>query len=333
MTERIPDPSQAGDLARAREVVIRTQNPSVPALQRQLRLGCDAAAGLAGQLQREGVLLCPWPGRPPGLHPDYRRVHVRSVQGDARLNYIERVVHLALFFFELAEEDAHGDSRLIAAQLPDPNLDWAEVQARFREDWFGAQALSLTGAALAFHDWACARGAGPADLGAVEAGIRAGCLPYERPFEPVTDAQRRLARAYVRLARFYRRMLREDLTRHARVADWFVPVSLAPHSHGKPGQHPEHVVPCAVMRDAAAACFDDHWSIDEVAALLRRWLVVIWIDDEDRKLLDHGTHPLKYRMPDDWDGASGCVYARLHARGIAFEPAAGHPCTCGDHIP
>ena len=179
MTGHVHDSDQAGDLARAREIVIRTQNPTVSALQRHLRLGYGAASGLADALQRDGVLLCPWPGRPPGLHPDYRRVHVRSVQGDARLNYIERIVQLALFFFELAEEDGNSDSRLIEAQLPGPSLDWDEVRARFRETWYGSAALSLTGAALAFHDWACARGAGPADLGAVDTGIRAGCLPYE----------------------------------------------------------------------------------------------------------------------------------------------------------
>jgi hypothetical protein len=36
-------------------------------------------------------------------------------------------------------------------------------------------------------------------------------------------------------------------------------------------------------------------------------------------------------MPADWDGDAGCVYARLHARGIAFTPAAGFPCTCSTH--
>jgi hypothetical protein len=331
MTGHVPDPLQADDLARAREAVIRAQNPSVAALQRRLELGFDAATNLAAQLQRDRVLLCAWPGREPGLHPDYRRVHVRSVQGDARLNYIERVVQLALFFFELAEEDTNGDSRLITAQLPGSNLDWAEVQAQFRETWYGREALSLTRAALAFHDWACTRGAGPSDLGAVEAGIRAGCLPWERPFERVDDAAQGLARAYLRLARFYRRMLREDLTRHTRVADWFVPVSRAPQNAARPGQHPEHVVPCAVMRDAALACFEDHWAIQEVADLLRRWLVVIWIDDEDRHLLDHGVHHLKHRMPDNWNGDAHCLYARLHARGIAFTPAAGFPCTCHAH--
>jgi hypothetical protein len=85
------------------------------------------------------------------------------------------------------------------------------------------------------------------------------------------------------------------------------------------------------MRDAALACFEDHWAIQEVADLLRRWLVVIWIDDEDRRLLDHGVHHLKHRMPDNWNGDAHCLYARLHARGIAFTPAAGFPCTCHAH--
>ena len=36
-------------------------------------------------------------------------------------------------------------------------------------------------------------------------------------------------------------------------------------------------------------------------------------------------------LPDDWNGDTGCVYARLHARGIAFTPAAGFPCICHAH--
>lgn len=267
-----------------------------------------------------------------GVHPDYRREDVQSVRGNGRLNYIERIVQLALFFFELAEEETNGHSRLIRDQLPAPALNWKQVQAQFREAWYGREALSLTEAALAFHRWTCERGAAPEDLTGVEAGIREGCLPYERPFQSVDDPQQRLRRSYVRLARFYRRMLREDLTWHSRVVERFVPNAAAPQNQGRPGQHPEHVVPCVLMRELAQECFGNHQSVHDVAALLRRWLVVIWIDQDHRKLLDHGKDNLKSRMPDNWDNAAGCVYARLHEKKILFQPAQGYPCTCRSDI-
>jgi hypothetical protein len=314
----------------AYDVVLRTQNPSIAALQARMNLGYSAATALISQLQKERVILCSWPERQPGIHPDHRRVNVQEIHGDRRLNYIERVVHLALFYFELTEEDTDGHSELVRSTLPASRLNWSEVQTLFRNDWYGSQRLSLTDAALIFHRWLLDQGATPETLGGVEAGIRGGCLPYERLFEPVSDPQVCLDRAYVRLARFYRRMLREDITRDSRAAEWFVSNSLVPQNNGSRGQHPEHVVPCAVLRDIAIECFADQWSVHQVAALLRSWLVVIWIDKTQSELLDHGENSLRDRMPADWNPTTGCLYARLHDKGIQFSPASGYPCQCSE---
>ncbi|MGX4640870.1 hypothetical protein [Massilia sp. SYSU DXS3249] len=265
----------------------------------------------------------------PDLHPDYRREHVPTVKGNAPLNYIERIVQLALFFFELAEEDTNGDSRLICHQLPLPTLKWQQVQAQFRQVWYGSKALSLTEAALAFHHWICEQGGLFGNLDGVETGIREGCQPYEGAFYPVADPGRRLERSYIRMARFYRRMVREDITQHSRIAEWFVPNAVVPQNDGKPGQHPEHVVPCVVLRDLAKECFAKHQSVHDVAVLLRRLLVVIWIEPEHRDWLDFGKDNLKNRMPENWNSMSGCLYARLHDKVISFQHASGHPCTCG----
>lgn len=261
-------------------------------------------------------------------HPDYWRGHVASIRGDANLNYIERVSQLAVFFFELAEEEQNGHSRLIRDQLPSRALNWKQVRTQFREIWYGNQALSLTEAALAFHHWIEERNAAPKNLVEAEAGIRALCLPYERPFRPITDSRLRLDRAYLRLARFYRRMVREDVTLHSRTVERFVSNAEAPQNQGMPGYHPEHVVPCVVIRDMAMACFEAHASIYDVASMLRRWLVVIWIEQSHRTLLDQGENNLKNRMPENWDRMTGCVYARLHEKKIGFVPAPTHPCTC-----
>lgn len=262
------------------------------------------------------------------LHPDYQRMPVACIQGNARLNYIERIMHLALFFFELAEEDTNGHSRVIRDQLPATGMKWSEVQRQFREVWYGSEELSLTDAALRFHQWVGARIVLPLEWTGLEEGIRAACLPYERPFQFVTESLQQLDRNYVRLARFYRRMVREDITQHTRTVERFVSNATVPQNQGRPEQHPEHVVPCKVLRDMAMACFRDHWSVREVADLLRRLLVVIWIEQEHRIALDHGESNLKNRMPEGWDRDRDCLYMRLHEKAIAFLPAAGIPCTC-----
>jgi hypothetical protein len=312
----------------ARDHVLQTQNPSIAQLQSKFRLGYHAASALIEQLRTEQVILSLWPSRDTGLHPDYRRVYPPRIQGDERLNYIERVAQLSIFFFELAEEDSDGHSELVQVQLPAGGLPWKEVRRLFRREWYGDRKLSITEGALAFHSWLCQQEAAPVERDGIEAAIRARCLPYERPFTAVRDPRLILDRAYVRLARFFRRMAREDITGHSRVVDWLVPPAEVPQNAKQPGKHGEHVVPCAVLRDIAIACFEDYWSVYDVAALLRRLLVLIWIEPGAKDLLDNGHDHLRDRMPAGWQTPTGCLYARLHAKGIVFTPAPGYECTC-----
>ena len=124
-------------------------------------------------------------------------------------------------------------------------------------------------------------------------------------------------------------MAREDITGHSRVVEWFVPNGELPQNAARPGQHGEQVVPCAVLRDVAIACFEDHWSVHEVAALLRRLLVLIWIEPGEKSVLDNSPDHIRDRMPVGWDTKTGCVYARLHAKEITFTPAPEFGCQCG----
>lgn len=315
-------------LAEARDEVLRTQNPGIAALQSRLGMGHEQASALIAQLQNEHTILCPWPGRGTGIHPDYRRVHVQSVKGDGRLNYIERVAQLALFYFELAEEGQNAHSRLVLAQLPVGISDWGQVQYLFRSRWYGGEGMTLTDAARAFYAWLLDSGAAPSALGGVEAGIRACCLPYERPFVIVNSVEQCLTRSYVRMARYFRRTVREDFDQHSRVAQWFVNDGLAPQNIRAANTYGEHVVPCAVLRHVAAQCYADQWSIMQVAALLRRLHVVIWLRNEFKGTLDNGRGNVRSRMPVSWSVDKGCLYARLHDKNVPFEPAPGYPCTC-----
>lgn len=316
-------------IAQARATVIRTQNPGVAALQAQLRIGYSSACELINQLQREGILLLPFPGRASGIHPDWRRLHLRSIKADARLTHFERVVQLALFYFELAEEDSNAHSKIVRPQVVWAGIRWKDVQHQFRSNWYGQQNLSLTEAALAFNAWLGIHGVAEALLEEAASAIRAGCLPYERPFRPVHDKRERLDRLYVRMARFFRRGVREEFSHHSRAAEYFVGNDLAPHSERVSGYHGEHVVPCAVLRDTAFRLYEERWSVMHVAALMKRLLVVAYIPQESRSLLDSGENCLRDRMPDSaWDPIEGCVYARLHAKNIDAPFISDYPCTC-----
>lgn len=316
-------------LSLSRATVIRTQNPGAAALQAQLRIGHASACELIIQLQSEGILLSPFPGRAAGMHPDWRRSPVRSIQGDARLTHFERVVQLALFYFELAEEDSDAHSEIARPQVAWAGIHWKTVQQQFRSTWYGEQKLPLTEAALAFNAWLGMHGVAEALLEEAPSAIRAGCLPYERQFRPVRDERERLDRLYVRMARFFRRGVREDFSHHSRVAEYFVGNDLAPHSEKVSGFHGEHVVPCAVLRDVAFDCYAARWSVTDVAALMKRLLVVAYIPQEAKSLLDSGRHCLRDRMPDPaWDPLKGCIYARLHAKKIDVPFVVEYPCAC-----
>jgi hypothetical protein len=53
-----------------------------------------------------------------------------------------------------------------------------------------------------------------------------------------------LARAYVRLERYYKRPLAQGGSRHTRIAEYYVRNAVVPQNAKSPGStYPEHVVP------------------------------------------------------------------------------------------
>lgn len=320
-------PLDNSSLERARSAARQSQNPSISALQRVLRIGHSEASSLVAQLQDEGMLLAPMTGRQPGLHPDYCRHAVRRIVGNERLCHVRMVVQTALLCFELDEEATAGDSAVLKLHAP-PGAHWKVLRTLLMEDWYGKQVLSLTEAALAYHEWLQERGAAPADCSGLAQAIRTECLPYERARVEATAPAIRLARAYVRLARYYRRSLAEGGSRHTRIAEYYVRNAMVPQNAKSPGStYPEHVVPCTVLRDTATAAFEAGASVRDVAEWIESMMVVAWVDKAEARHLDYDLG-WKDRMPPDWNPTSGCRYARLHVARIPFTPATSHPCTC-----
>lgn len=63
-------------------------------------------------------MLPDWPGRERGLHPDYRDVRFRDVSANETLVYARRVASLAIFYFEMAEQDHDAHGALVRMMLP-----------------------------------------------------------------------------------------------------------------------------------------------------------------------------------------------------------------------
>lgn len=334
----LPSAQSSADalLELARASVQATGSGSVARLQQDLGLGYGIAAALADRLEAEGTLLSAHGDRPRMLHPRFLRQRVRDVSGALRPRYVNRLVALALFFFECHEEGHVGDSRIPALLSPVQGIPMQTLRDLFLTRWYGAEKLSLVQAATAFHVHLV--DAGLTDLtesGMLDA-IAVACVQHARsPVFQLTREQR-IDRAHLRLARFYRHMLADGVDRHSRVAEYLVPadhvtrgVSTMRAKHGvAAGAHQEHVVPCAFIRNTALHYFGEGRSLDDVAQMTRRFLAVVDITEDERARLDDGPKALRDVMPVSWDPDAGCIYARLHEKGIVFLSGGSTECTC-----
>lgn len=78
-------------------------------------------------------------------------------------------------------------------------------------------------------------------------------------------------------------------------------------------EYPEHVVPCAYIRNHAFDMFWDGKTTNEVAAMIGRLLRIAYLSEEDARTLD-AVH--KDTMPDDWNPENGSILRRLEDAGI-----------------
>lgn len=84
--------------------------------------------------------------------------------------------------------------------------------------------------------------------------------------------------------------------------------------------YPEHVVPCAYIRNHAFKMFWDGRTTDEVADMIGRLLRIAYIRKQEAKILD-AVH--KDTMPGDWDPDEGSILRRLEDAGIEVRDSNG----------
>jgi hypothetical protein len=135
---------------------------------------------------------------------------------------------------------------------------------------------------------------------------------------------------YLRAARFLMRAGSYDWTFDSRLLDHLIPNQ---HKHiasaAGIGMHPEHVVPCAYLRDKGVELAKSGATENQLLAFLWRCLVVVHIHSELADALD-GPLGLRDRMPDKWSWNEGCVYQRLHEVNAPFiAPPGADTCRCG----
>jgi len=317
-------------LPQATRLVRKTQKASLSALQRHLRIGYGLACQIMDCLHQAEIVVPETDNRAYWRVSPYQVTHhPRGIAVDERCLYIDQVIELTLFFFEMYEEGNDGDTRAFSRLKP-ALVKNAEIRKVVLGGFF-RDGMNLPQAALALHQYLMDRDLVPAVAQDAYHALYAAALAYDRPFRRVTDLQERKSRAYRRLARYYLLVHKHDtaVSNHSRVPDFFVPQAWI-RPFAAPGMHPEHVVPCAYMLKKAVEFYDHGWSVDGVAQLIERWLLIIDIPKDAARWLDSGTEALRDRMPPDWDPLHGCIFARLHELHIPFQVPAGRTCS---HLP
>lgn len=258
---------------------------------------------------------------------------------DEREKHILRVFETALFFRDMHEEDNDGQTTAIELLKPLKSTRNTVVRQAVLHDFYKRRGLSLADAAVEL-----AKGLPddserpPFTVEDIESDLRAICVAQDRPFQSVKDQKEVIIRrAFLRAARYIRRIPTEGVSAHSRVVERFIPEEFVPRGKGKDGPgHGEHVVPCVLLLKECIARFAREDSLDQVADFLRQNVVIVDITEKQREYLDgsprSGGLGLKTKMPHWWKFDSDCIFQRLHCAEIEFDPprpAEFTPCRCG----
>ncbi len=254
----------------------------------------------------------------------------------ANETYTNRIVQIVLFFWEMYEEGEGGHSEIIGMMAKLVGTNAAQLKKKVLIELYQERQLSIVGAADALAEWLDEQHLSPdgCDLAEIKNMLRSGCQPLIVAKRQITETEK-VQRSFMRMARCLR-MMHDDIEvgRHSRIFEYFYPVKALPSgkSHSPdPRVHPEHVVPCAYIRDHFLEYFEKNGaeaSLNEVAALLEKWLMIVWISENERKKLDDGINSLRDKMPLEWSPVSGCIFARLHEKEIKFDPPLSLGCAC-----
>lgn len=238
--------------------------------------------------------------------------------------FIRQVFETARFFWDMWEEGAQGDTRAIGHLLAQYKRVAVPIRNLVLGEFYQQQGQSLRDASFGLADWLTWHLDAPALDDAMGTELDTLCRGAARPFAAVQDAETKIQRSFVRLVRYLQQTRITGEGAHSRCFEHFIAAEHVPIGFGKNGNtYPEHVVPCAFLRDRCLIRLAEGASVEEVAQEIRPFLAIVMISPEEATYLDkskgQGGLGLKDKMPDGWTFAEGDIFERLHIAGIKFE--------------
>ena len=314
-------------ISAASELVLRERCARIPLLTSILGISDAEAQHIVTVLAARGVVEEP---NPNGLyHVALSRLERTQTKHSAQAIHIRIIHDLALY---LLENNGQGDTRIVEkVMVPDFNVNRDKVREAISAATGSKAHKSLFDVAEAIAQMPTFSAKFSFEQIAQE--LRVACAAtHVSEKEPVSNLEKRLS-GLLHATRYLKRRLMEGEGAHSRAVDWHVHQNISPQGRAKnlelkPKPHPEHVVPCALVRKKAMELLSHGIPEDAVAEWIEPYLRIVTINKIDAKKLD-GPHKLKTVMPENWQFGGDCIYARLHVLGIEFTPPAEGPhCTC-----
>jgi hypothetical protein len=241
-------------------------------------------------------------------------------------NYLERIAYLSYFFYQTHEEHGgNGHSMLIKLFNPTAGkISMATLRSVVLHGFVRQQKMSITETAVETAKWLRSAGLAPSDISNEQDQLQTISSRYEGTFDLPHSV--RNVRVCLRLVRFLWLMYAHDVGSHSRAVEYFFPNDeiLIGRSPDAPisGYHPEHVVPCAYIRDEVKRRFVDRPLVvggkeDELCArdmcqFVDRLMAVAYISKKEAAYLDKGEKAIKSTMPADWNPESDDILVRLN---------------------
>jgi len=305
----------------AKAALLDNQRVTTGLVQRSLRLGYLEAESVLATLQDEGFVTAKLDGV-RRLAEAYERPETTL-----RTSYVRAVFETVRYFWEMWEEGAAGDTRVMNLLKPSHKVGNRGLRNYVLYGCFETQKMSFVEAAIALADHWHEQGLGPSLTDDDYAELTVMCATAIQPFSEASEPSLVLQRSFIRLARY---LTLKGLNAHTRCFEYFLHgVYNVPIGYGNDGGGwGEHVVPLAYIRKHCVEKIAGGGSFDDTAKDIKRFLTIIYITPEQSARLDKeptsGGLGLRSTMPEFWCPTTGSIYARLELAGIEFAPPNQH---------
>lgn len=255
-------------------------------------------------------------------------------------SYLEKISYLSYYFHCLHKNSrGDGDSRLIKLLNPISSnaLNWRDLRNYILNNLIRTNGYNLITTASKTDCWLRTKAQNPIDIQDAEEKIKQICGRYENSIKNVEGKYEGTRKEKcLQLIRLFWLMSQGAVTHHSRPVEFFFSntdiylgrTDAAPSK----GAHPEHVVPCAFIRDLFLDYFksrklvvddtEDTTYANDLVKTMNRIIGVAHISQAQKKILDaNKERSMKTKMPENWDPLTDDIFARLttHGWGITIQ--------------